>query len=103
LTSHYAILYYVSYNHFHFFNQSKPVSISVETLIMSQVLQVLPGQPIVQPMAHPLYITTASGRSDYPGKYKYVLLSKTVAEDTELLSNVFSVTSSVCIDFTTLA
>jgi len=42
-----------------------------------QVLQVLPGQPIVQSMAHPFYTTTASGQSNYPGKYKYVFASST--------------------------
>jgi len=51
------------------------VSNSIEKCMIWQVLQVLPGQPIFQPMAHPFFITTVSRHSNYPGKYKYLLLS----------------------------
>jgi len=53
------------------------VSGSLKQFMLRQVLQVLPGQPIVQSMAHPLYITTASGLYKYPGKYKNMLLLST--------------------------
>ena len=48
---------------------------SFEKLVIWQALQVLPGQPIVRSMVPPLYITTASGHSGYPGKHKNVLVS----------------------------